>query len=70
MITAIRKAYGGGFRAGMAEPRIQRPGGTRGIKRIIEPSNPHRGLLGIAWELGRHDGLMKRLTTDYRGQRA
>lgn len=57
--------YGRGFRAGRAEPRTQRPGGTRGIKMIIEPSCPYPGLRFISytlWWSGYLDGRMKSLS--------
>lgn len=69
MISALRQAYGGGFRAGKAAPRIQGLANTRGIKSIVSPLNPYantfaprwRLLLALVWEIGKWDGLMKRL---------
>ena len=70
MIRALRKAYGGGFRAGMAAPRFYIHGGRRVIKTISAPLNPYnnafaprwRPLLALIWEAGQYDGMMKRLT--------
>jgi len=66
IFTPLRKAYGGGFRAGMAEPRIVIPGGKRGVKVIVPPPCPYKltrqFLLRWIWEDGYHDGLTKRLT--------
>ncbi len=71
MLSAIRKAYGAGYRAGMSNPRVVAIGGKRGLKMIDEPLNPYRNvftaprgnlLLALIWASGRLDGAMKRLS--------
>lgn len=69
MLTSLRKAYAGGYRAGRCQPRIFIAGGSRNVKQLIKPLNPYRNpfrcrtrlLLSMAWESGYYDGLMKRL---------
>lgn len=72
MIRAIRRAYGAGWRAGMSERRMVRPGGTRGIKVLVEAENPYKHwsqfLLNHAWFCGWHAGSMKR-TNDWLASR-
>ena len=71
MISAIRKARAAGYRAGRANPRIVIPGGTRGIKRIAEPTNPFADVfnpqrrnwfLALMWDDARIDGMRERLS--------
>lgn len=69
MIRAIKKAYGGGLRAGIAERPVYRPGGTRGILRISSPLNPYsnpftprrRPILAMIWEEARQEGLRRKI---------
>lgn len=72
MVRALKRAYGGGFRAGMAPRRLVRPGGTRGIKVLVEPTNPYTGrwqfFERIAYDFGVHDGTMKQLSTWLQGR--
>lgn len=61
----INTTYGAGYRAGMAESRIQRPGGTRGIKMIVQPDCPFPGRRFVSaalWHAGYHAGMMKKIT--------
>lgn len=66
MIRTLKRAYGGGFRAGQAPRRLVRPGGTRGIKVLAEPINPYtewwQFFERLAYDLGVRDGTMKRLS--------
>jgi hypothetical protein len=67
---SFKSAYGAGYRAGFSETRVAWAAGKRGVKHLIDPLNPYnnpfapvwRPLLALAWELGRYDGLMKKLT--------
>lgn len=70
MVNQIAKVRNGsGWRAGMAAPVVMRPGGTRDITCIIPPMNPYnnpfnprvRPVLALAWETGRHRGMMQGL---------
>lgn len=61
----INSTYGAGYRAGRAESRIQRPGGTRGIKVIVQPECPfpaRRFVSATLWHAGYHAGMMQKLT--------
>lgn len=57
--------YGSGYRAGLAEHRIQRPGGTRGIKVIIPPECPFSALRFVSytlWHAGFHAGMIRKIS--------
>lgn len=62
MFKSLTNAYNAGWRAGMAKPRIVRPGGTRGIKMIITPECPLTGFLArLWWHSGWYDGTISKL---------
>lgn len=69
MLRALRRAYGGGWRAGMAQqPLICWPNGT---KTLATPDCPYsgrwQGLQRFFWHEGLQAGMMKRLTTNLKG---
>ena len=76
MFRAMKKAYGGGFRAGRASPSLIRAGGKRGVLPLQEPLNPYCGvfckryrpIMAMLWELGYYDGTMKRYDKQKRKQ--
>jgi hypothetical protein len=67
VLKMIKKAYGAGYRAGKAEPRIVRPANTRGVKIIVPPvcpfNKPHQFILAACWHVACMDGQMKRLSS-------
>lgn len=74
-MSTISAVKGAGYRAGKANPRLIIPGGTRGIKRIAEPTNPfadtfrperRNWLLAQVWDYFRVEGMRYRLTAKYR----
>ena len=72
MIKAIRAANAAGYRAGRANPRLVTPGGTRGVKRVQQPTNPFADVfhperrnwfLAQVWDSGHLEGMFDRLVT-------
>jgi len=70
MFKSIRAASAAGYRAGRVEPRVLIVGGTHGIKRIVEPTNPFNDVfnphkrnwfLAMVWEQSRLTGMAERL---------
>lgn len=58
----FKAAYGAGFRAGTAEPKLIRVKGFLYTDEPVCPYPPRRFLSRAAWIIGQHDGQMKRLS--------
>ena len=78
LLAPLKRAYGAGYRAGLAELPLVRPGGTRGIVTPAQPLNPYRNafnrrgsrILAHCWDNGLHDGLMRKFNTWLHGRKA
>lgn len=70
MLNTIKSAYGAGYRAGLATPRVMRVGGKHDTKQIVPPLNPYdspfapryRPMLALLWASGLLEGMIKRST--------
>ena len=65
----FNKTYGAGYRAGMSEPSLKRnPDGTDTFV-LTMPENPFtkpwQFISNMLWDIGLHDGLMKRILNTY-----
>lgn len=67
-MNPFKSAFGGGYRAGAAIPRlIPQANGTKLLYEAVNPFLPRRVISAMVWEAGYTAGAMQRLNKQKRG---